>query len=197
MDKSKNTILYSVYILVIVVFSSSALNLNSALLLRIQTRANGSTSVVQGTQLSVIISSFTTDSMRVSFRNAPYAFAFYDSLNAPISGNFSLADSALFVVDFRTNISGFYRILPGLWDALNAVIMDSSYATMRTVFVPDTTGQQKASVIAFHYKGFIEADMENFTERPGFGKYRLYFPIGVNETTLSNELQAAGVQFAQ
>lgn len=197
MNNVKNRHLYFLCLLAVFSFRSSALDLNPALYLRTQNRANGSASVVQGAQLSAIKSSFSIDSMRVSFRNAPYAFAFYDSLNTPVTGNFSLADSALFIVDFRTNISGFYRILPSLWNALNTVIADSSYAILRTVFVPDTTGQQRASVIAFHYKGFIEADMENYTERLGFGKYRLYFPSGIIETALRNELQAAGIQFAQ
>jgi hypothetical protein len=82
-----------------------------------------------------------------------------------------------------------------LWNALHTAASDSGYAIVRTVYVPDTTGLARASVIAFHYNGFLNAVMDNFNERAGFGKYTLYFSPSVNEAVLRNKLQAAGIQF--
>lgn len=176
---------------------SIAFDLNEGWLMRVNTRENGNTSIIQGTRLNAIKSAFLTESMRSPFRNAPYIYTFYDSLSTPVNGNFNLADSVLYIVDFRTKTSGFYCIHPGLWNALNAVINDSVYANVQTIFLPDSIDQTKVCAIAFHYKGFIEADMKNFTDRVGFGKYHLHFPQNINETNLRKELQNFGVQFAQ
>jgi hypothetical protein len=195
--KISQTLLMAIAVQFLFATPVAAFDLGENLVLRIQIRTNGKIRIVNGAPLTDIKNAFVIDSMQHSFRNAPYSFAFYDSLSSPVNGNFSLADSTMFVVDFRTNKSGFYRIIPSLCNALNAAISDSSFAMTRTIFVPDSSGQQRALVISFHYKGFIEADLASFNEKAGFGKYRLYFPSDVSESALRNELIAVGVQFAQ